>query len=288
MSLWLDYSFARPYIQQMKADGVAGVLRYLAPDDANNGGKILRPDERDSLLSAGFDIALNWEWYAGRALDGYAAGVQDGNAAAAQAAALGYPANKEIYFSHDTSTFNQSVLDYFRGAKDALGSRYQSGGYGSFYAIQQLHAAGLITRGWQTTAWSNGNRDPWAVIYQDGKQWYNGAADEDIITSADIGSWLDGPGGLVSAEYDALKKQIDNLAEMLINDATHAGHRSQAEAQQLARQEIAAVKTVVDDLDIRLASLQKQVDGLQAGAGQVDVAALAAAEADELAKRLAS
>ena len=210
MTKWADYSFARPTIAELKAQGVVGVFRYIAPDNATYGGKILRPPERDALLGAGIDVALNWELYAGRCLEGYAAGVADGKTAASIAKALNYPAGKTIYFSHDTGLYDQSVAEYFKGVRVGLAGQYKLGAYGGYDTITALHVAGLIDKGWQTVAWSNGKRDPWAVSYQTGAQVLNGAADVDDVTSTDVGSWLDGPtGGLSVTDLQTL---LDALA----------------------------------------------------------------------------
>lgn len=191
---WADYSFARPDPSQLKADGIVGVLRYLAPDDVNNHGKILFPAERDELLGAGLDIALNFEWYEGRCNEGAASGTADAKTALTEAESLGYPAGKCIYFSHDTGIYDWTPIEsYFRAARVALGGKYKLGAYGSYDLISHLFSLGLIDYGWQTVAWSNGQRDPEAVIYQTGEQILGGSADVDLVTSTDIGSWLDGP-----------------------------------------------------------------------------------------------
>jgi hypothetical protein len=251
----------------MKNAGIVGVLRYLAPHDAPDAGKILTVAEKDALLADGFDIALNWEWYSGRCLDGFNAGVEDGRLAVAEAKALGYPAGKEIYFSHDTGVFNQSVIDYFRGVNASLGSEYQTGGYGGVNAIQQLHAAGVITKGWQTTAWSGGQKDPWAVIYQDGTQLFNGGADEDIISSTDIGSWLDGPGGLSVSDVQTLLDAISKLgATEVYGDPTHLNSLKDIRDHVLANSaELNDLKAVLADVDLRVAAVQAAVATIAAG-----------------------
>lgn len=269
LSKWADYSFARPSHQEMKAAGIVGVLRYLAPQDAPDAGKILSIPEKDALLADGFDIALNWEWYSGRCLDGFNAGVSDGRQAVAEAKALGYPAGKEIYFSHDTGVFNQSVIEYFRGVNASLGKDYQTGGYGGIFAIQQLHAAGVITKGWQTTAWSGGQKDPWAVIYQDGTQLFGGGADEDIVSSTDIGSWLDGPGGLSVSDVQTILDAIAKLgAAEVYGDPQHLNSLKDIRDHVLANStELNDLKTVISDVDLRLAAVQAAVSQLSVGSG---------------------
>ena len=279
---WADYSFARPTLAQMRHDGIVGVLRYLSPDTPASHGKILFAPEKDSLLLAGFDIALNFEWYEGRCNEGYQAGVIDGQTAFAQAKGLGYPAGKTIYFSHDTGSYNWTAIeDYFRGVRAALGGYYKIGAYGSYELIGHLHQKGLIEFGWQTLAWSFGQRDPWAVIYQNGTQLYNGSVDLNEVTSTNIGSWLDGPTpvkeGFLVALTDA--QQTDILKKVDL------GWEVTNQTQNLLVQ----VNRVVADLDLRIASLQKQVDLLKLTASTgVDIPALVKAINDDAAKRMGS
>lgn len=270
MSLWLDYSFSRPALPKMKQDGVAGVLRYLSPDDQNTHGKILFLPELQALRNAGFDVALNFEWYQGRCNEGAAAGGQDARTALQMAQALGYPQGSTIYFSHDTGAYNWSSIEaYFREVKSVLGSHYQVGAYGSFILVQHLHGLGLADRGWQTTAWSGGSRDRWSVLYQDGTQLYNGAADTNQV-SGDVGGFNSNGGGLVSAEYDALAKKIDNLGDVLVNQPEHAGHRtilgainnlgaSQKGNDTALANALVAVSTTVQSLTAEVAALQAAI-----------------------------
>jgi len=189
MSNWLDYSFARPDLSQVQKDAI-GVLRYICPDSPSTHGKILFPAECDQILARGLDLALNFEWYEGRCNEGASAGSADGATALQMAKALGYPRGSCIYFSHDTGVYNWPNIDaYFRAVRTALGGYYRLGAYGSNALVGHLHTAGLIDKGWQTLAWSNGARDPWAVLYQDGKQLYNGAADNNQVTGS-VAGWL--------------------------------------------------------------------------------------------------
>jgi hypothetical protein len=267
MSLWADYSFARPDLAQLKSLGVVGVLRYLSPVDQNTHGKILFAAERDQILHSGLDLCLNFEWYAGRCLEGGPAGTADGTTGLTQGKSLGYPQGKCIYYSHDTGQYNwQAIFDYYIALRKAHAGYYRLGAYGSAELIQRLHAAGLIDHGWQTLAWSGGQRDPWAAIYQTGQQILGGSADINEVTSTDIGSWLDGPTPEVDLDstqdykLTTIFDQIGKLATDLLVDGQN---------QSL----IKSVQTVVSDLDLRLASLQKQVDSLTNSVNEVQITA---------------
>jgi hypothetical protein len=140
-------------------------------------------------------------------------------------------------------------------------------------AIQQLHAAGVITKGWQTTAWSGGQKDPWAVIYQDGTQLFNGGADEDIISSTDIGSWLDGPGGLSVSDVQTLLDAISKLgATEVYGDPTHLNSLKDIRDHVLANSaELNDLKAVLADVDLRVAAVQAAVATIAAGPASVKV-----------------
>jgi hypothetical protein len=280
MSLWADYSFARPDLAQLKALGVVGVLRYLSPVDQNTQGKVLSPVEKDAILHAGLDLCLNFEWYAGRCLEGFNAGLTDGGTALGQAKALGYPQGKTIYFSHDTGQYNWAAIDaYYQAVRQALGGYYKLGAYGSFSLVQQLHAAGLIDKGWQTLAWSGGQRDTWSVIYQTGQQILGGSADINEVTSTDIGSWLDGPTPEVDLDANQdykLNVLYDTIAKLpldLLVDQQNQGLIQQAQK-------------VLGDLDIRLASLQKQEDTLTALVNNLQVIANSGIDIPKLVKAI--
>ena len=68
--------------------------------------------------------------------------------------------------------------------------------YGGYYAVKRVLDAGLATLGWQTVAWSGGQRDTRAVLYQTTNSPPIPGADVDIrenaATAADFGQWAAG------------------------------------------------------------------------------------------------
>src|ERR1700704_4291321 len=54
----VDYSWARPSLDVLHANGYTFVSRYLSYDTT---GKNISADEASALRASGFDIALNWE-----------------------------------------------------------------------------------------------------------------------------------------------------------------------------------------------------------------------------------
>src|ERR1700755_3427557 len=91
----VDYSTARPNLDQLWAAGKRFVCRYLAYLPNN---KVLQVNERSALHAKGFGIVLNWEQAAGDMLKGRAKGVEHATEALRQANALGAPASVPIYF----------------------------------------------------------------------------------------------------------------------------------------------------------------------------------------------
>lgn len=196
---FLDYSFARPDPATIKSSGFDAVIRYLSP----NAGKNLTASERDKLRSAGLGIGLVWEWYADRASEGREAGIQDAQAALAQANALGFPNNLPIFFAIDwdiadyapASTDPRAKLgiidDYFDGVISVLGAD-RVGAYGGYWAIKRLFDAGLIKYGWQTYAWSGGQWDSRAQLRQVLNGQWNGSVDFNDTTTDNAGFWTTG------------------------------------------------------------------------------------------------
>lgn len=183
----LDYSFARPDPAQIKAQGFQGVMRYLSP----NAGKNLTASERDALRAEGLAIGLVWEWYAQRALEGNAAGVQDGQSALAQANALGVPQDVAIFFAVDwdaTPAQQQAIDDYLNGAKQALGGRV--GIYAGYYPLSRAFDNGVVSYGWQTYAWSGGAWDNRAQLRQELNGQWGGQVDFDEDVAGTAGLWV--------------------------------------------------------------------------------------------------
>ena len=98
MTLVADYSCARRNLAALKAAGVEGVARYLAPlpnwcptgDGLPRHSKVINGAEYAAIMDAGLTVTLMWEWTNFRALDGASAGTIDGGEAARQAHLLGH------------------------------------------------------------------------------------------------------------------------------------------------------------------------------------------------------
>jgi hypothetical protein len=165
---------------------------YLSPDGSKNWTRGCV----NWWHSAGAKTVAVWESSATRAQDGYSAGQADARTAASQAAALGEPSNRPIFFAvdFDTSGFGgpasfptptvDTILGYFQGVHSILGGR--TGAYGGYSTVSTLFDRGLIGYGWQTYAWSYGRWDSRAKL----EQYLNGSSvDYDRAIAADYGQW---------------------------------------------------------------------------------------------------
>jgi len=203
-----DYSTLRPTIAELRGAGITGVGRYIGWDSVPGYpsiGKNLTKAEAQTLTGAGISIFLAFEYTADAAAAGGGQGAGDGILAATQLRQLGAPAGVTVYFccDWDVPDYVPTLPDTPVNARTKLGPitayftaiaatrpAYTIGVYGGYYVCKRVLDAGLASMAWQTTAWSGGQRDPRAVIYQTG-QTILGGADVDIheTTSPDFGQW---------------------------------------------------------------------------------------------------
>jgi hypothetical protein len=211
MTTLLDYSTSRPPISLLKAAGVTGVGRYIGWDSVpgfHSIGKNLTRAEAQRYLDAGIEIFLFFEYAPDAPAHGAGQGRADGNLAMSQLAQLGAPPDMAVYFAvdYDIPDFAPHLPDTPQNARAKLGPvgdyfqtinelqhPFAVGGYGGYYAIKRLFDAGLIHFGCQTVAWSGGQRDPRAQVYQIVATSPIAGADVDIrehtTTGSDYGQW---------------------------------------------------------------------------------------------------
>jgi Domain of unknown function (DUF1906) len=207
----IDYSVARPTVANLKAHGVTAVGRYIGWDSVpgfSSIGKNITAAEAKALLGAGIDVFLAFEYAPDAAAHGTPQGTKDGQLATKQLGQLGAPPTMGVYFAvdFDIPDYSPSLPDtkdhalkklgpvgeYFQAIKD-LKPAYDIGVYGGYYAVKRVLDAGLATLGWQTVAWSGGQRDTRAVLYQTASKVSISGVDEDIrengLTAANYGQW---------------------------------------------------------------------------------------------------
>jgi len=186
----IDYSFGRPDLDAVKAQGFTFVIRYLAEQ---GGGQGRHQAGGRADTGHGLALALVYEQGAGRALEGRAAGRSDGQTARLQAHGLGFPENRPIYFAVDQDVQEgdlPTVDSYLRGTAEVLGG-IRIGVYGSYRVIEHCAATHSACFFWQTAAWSHGMVSSHAHLLQSSNDQLAGGARVDLDTSLkpDFGAW---------------------------------------------------------------------------------------------------
>lgn len=212
----IDFAVRRIPPDQIVAAGYAGVVNYVseARPGADFEAKPITREYADALRTAGLHIVSNYQYGkpGGSAPPDFVRG-SDGGAADAQTAlrlhvAAGGPVSAPIFFSVDDdideNTWNSLAVSWFRGINSVMGVR-RTGIYGHSQACAWAIRDGVIghstTAGhrwaWQTKAWSHGQREPAAVLYQEVVDSPSNPSpllggihvDVDEVLAADFGQW---------------------------------------------------------------------------------------------------
>ena len=201
---------------QISAAGYAGVIVYVSESRpaANFDFKPVTRAYTDSLRAEGLHVVSNYQY--GKPgwptpsdyTRGYDGGVADAQTALRLHAAAGGPASAPIFFSVDEDisldTWNTVAVQWFRGINSVLGVG-RTGIYGHARACGWAIEDGVLGASsspghrwaWQTRAWSRGEREPGAVLYQSAVFTASDPAvvlggihvDADDILAADYGQW---------------------------------------------------------------------------------------------------
>jgi Rv2525c-like, glycoside hydrolase-like domain len=201
---------------QIKSAGYDGVVVYVSElrPGATFDFKPVTREYADALRAAGLHVVSNYQY--GKPgwptpsdfTRGYDGGVADAQTALRLHAAAGGPGSAPIFFSVDEdidlNTWKNVAVDWFRGINSVLGVD-RTGIYGHSRACGWAIDDGVIGRSstpghrwaWQTKAWSHGEREPAAVLYQDvvvtaadpGVLLGGVHVDEDEVLAADFGQW---------------------------------------------------------------------------------------------------
>jgi Domain of unknown function (DUF1906) len=181
----IDFAERRIAPGEIKAAGYGGVVNYVSESrpGANFEAKPITREYADALRAAGLQIVSNFQYGKPGWPDpsdytrGYAGGVADAQTALRLHGAAGGGGSAPIFFSIDDNidlnTWNGAGVDWFRGINSVMGVG-RTGIYGHAQACGWAIRDGVIgnssTPGhrwaWQTRSWSNGEREPMAVLYQ--------------------------------------------------------------------------------------------------------------------------
>jgi hypothetical protein len=201
---------------QVAAAGYAGAVVYVSESrpGANFDFKPVTREYTDALRAAGLQIVSNYQY--GKPgwptpsdyTRGYDGGVADAKTALSLHAAAGGSDSAPIFFSVDEdidlNTWKTIALNWFRGINSVMGAG-RTGIYGHSRACAWAIADDVIghssTAGhrwaWQSRAWSRGEREPSAVLYQSvvytasepGVLLGDIHVDVDEVLAADFGQW---------------------------------------------------------------------------------------------------
>jgi hypothetical protein len=181
----IDFSQRLVSADQIKSAGFGGALVYVSElrQGANFDFKPVTRDYADSLRAAGLNIVSCYQFGKPGWPDpsdytrGYDGGVADAQTALRLHGAAGGPPSAPIFFSVDDDidlgTWNSVAVQWFRGINSVLGVD-RTGIYGHAsacaWAIQDAVIGSSTSAGhwwaWQTRAWSHGEREGRAVLYQ--------------------------------------------------------------------------------------------------------------------------
>lgn len=201
---------------QLKAAGYDGALVYVSESrpGANFDFKPVTREYADALRALGLAIVSIYQYGKPGWPDpsdftrGYDGGVADAQTALRLHGAAGGPDTAPIFFSVDedidSSTWKSVAVQWFRGINSVLGAG-RTGIYGHARACGWAIDDGVIGRSmspgrwwaWQTSAWSHGEREPRAVLYQavvntpssPGPLVGGIHVDVDEVLAADFGQW---------------------------------------------------------------------------------------------------
>ncbi|GLP79770.1 DUF1906 domain-containing protein [Mycobacterium antarcticum] len=202
--------------EQISAAGYVGAVVFVSASrpGANFDFKPVTRGYADALRANGLHVVSNFQY--GKPgwptpsdyTRGYDGGVADGQTALRLHAAAGGPDSAPIFFSVDEDidrdTWNSLASQWFRGINSVVGAG-RTGIYGHSRACAWAIGDGVVgassTAGrrwaWQTRAWSHGEREPAAVLYQTAIFTASEAAvvlggvhvDADDILALDFGQW---------------------------------------------------------------------------------------------------
>ena len=201
---------------QIKSGGYDGALVYVSESrpGANFDFKPVTREYADALRAAGLHVVSCYQYGKPGWPDpsdftrGYDGGVADAQTALRLHAAAGGGDSAPIFFSVDEdidiNTWKSVAAEWFRGINSVLGVA-RTGIYGHFracaWAIEDGGIGPSTTAGhwwvWQTSAWSHGEREPRAVLYQavvntpssPGPLLGGIHVDVDDVLAADFGQW---------------------------------------------------------------------------------------------------
>jgi Domain of unknown function (DUF1906) len=212
----VDFTHRQPSPEQIKAAGFDGALVYVSElrPGADFDFKPVTREYADGLRAAGLHVVSCYQY--GKPgwptpsdyTRGYDGGVADAQTASRLHAAAGGTASAPIFFSIDedidNDTWKTFAFEWLRGINSVLGVG-RTGVYGHARVCAWAIDDGVVGRStsaghwwaWQTRAWSYGEHEPRAVLYQSvvvsgsepGVPIGDTHVDVDDVLAPDFGQW---------------------------------------------------------------------------------------------------
>jgi Domain of unknown function (DUF1906) len=196
----IDFAERLVQPEQIKSAGYDGALVYVSElrPGATFDFKPVTREYADALRAAGLHVVSCYQfgkpgWPTPSDFTrGHDGGVADAQTALRLHAAAGGPDSAPIFFSVDegidADTWKSTAVQWFRGINSVLGAD-RTGIYGHNRACAWAIGDGVVGRStspdhwwaWQTAAWSRGEREPAAVLYQ-----------AELVTASEPGALIDG------------------------------------------------------------------------------------------------
>jgi hypothetical protein len=186
----LTYTKAKQFVSQ----GILVFGRYLADDDS---WKRLSYQEAQAITDAGGWIVSGFERWPERAAEGAEAGRVDGMLALQYAQEVGQPEGTTIYpaVDFDENPSHYDAVEAYLRAFDAEITGYECGVYGEEEVCRVMRERGVVTKVWQTYAWSGGKKvdNPNFFQYDNGPtgngQTVNGINVDLDVSNGNAGGW---------------------------------------------------------------------------------------------------
>jgi hypothetical protein len=212
----IDFTERLVAADQIKSAGYAGALVYVSElrPGADFDFKPVTREYADALRAAGLHVVSCYQY--GKPgwptpsdfTRGFDGGVADAQTALRLHSAAGGPDSAPIFFSIDEgidlNTWKSTAAQWFRGINSVLGVN-RTGIYGHSGVCAWAGGDDVIGRStteghqwaWQTKAWSHGEREPTAVLYQSvvvtpsdpGVVLGGISVDVDEVLATDFGQW---------------------------------------------------------------------------------------------------
>ncbi|WP_179232887.1 DUF1906 domain-containing protein [Paenibacillus rigui] len=191
------------------ASGFTFVCRYLAPAGS---WKRLTAAEAQRVTDAGLWLVSVFERGADNALAGAAQGAEDGRLALQYAREVGQPEGTVIYAAVDTdvNSSHYDAIEAYLQAFDEQITGYELGVYGEYEICKVMRDRGIVSKVWQTYAWSRGAKVEDSNIYQyENDVTENGIGIDRDESNGDAGGWRVGM---------AIKNSVPELSAAIANN----------------------------------------------------------------------